>query len=343
MELKNDLLLQVLKGHKVERPPVWLMRQAGRILPEYRKVRESLNGFIELVQTPDLVAEVTVQPVDALGVDAAILFSDILVIPEAMGLPYEMVESRGPYFPRTIENKQDVAQLSSGKPAAENLSYVYEGIERTLNKLDGRVPLIGFAGAPFTLYCYMVEGKGSKTFSKAKKMLYADPQLAHHLLQKITDTIIQYLLLKVEAGVQVVQVFDSWAGVLDSATYDTFCIPYLKQISDALSPVCPVILFPKGAWFSLSALHQIGSAGLGIDWSIDPAYVRSITGAEKVLQGNLDPCILYAQEEVIREKARQLCDSFGRNHIANLGHGVYPDTPLDNVKIFVDEVKKYRY
>lgn len=343
MKVTNDLLLRVLKGEEVERPPVWLMRQAGRILPEYRAVRASLSGFIELVKSPDLVAEVTIQPVDALDVDAAILFSDILVIPEAMGLAYEMVEARGPYFPKTIENKNDIDRLISGKAAADNLSYVYEGITRTLEKLDGRVPLIGFAGAPFTLFCYMVEGKGSKTFSKAKKMIYSQPELTHQLLQKITETVIEYLILKVKAGVHVVQVFDSWAGVLDRDVYDAFCIPYLKQINEALSPYCPVILFPKGAWFSLKSLHEIGSTGLGIDWSIDPEYARNITGPGKVLQGNLDPCILYANEAVIREKASELCQRFGRNHIANLGHGVYPDTPLENVRIFVDEVKKFRY
>lgn len=343
MELQNDLLLRVLKGEKVERPPIWLMRQAGRILPEYRAVRESLSGFIELVQSPDRVAEVTIQPVDALGVDAAILFSDILVIPEAMGLPYEMVEARGPYFPKTIENMAEVDALISSEEAASHLGYVYDGITKTLAALDGRVPLIGFAGAPFTLFCYMVEGKGSKTFSKAKKMLYTRPDLAHKLLQKITDTIISYLKQKVKAGVQVVQVFDSWAGVLDSSTYDQFSIPYLRQINDALSALAPVILFPKGAWFSLQALHEIGSAGLGIDWNIDAAYARSITGPNKVLQGNLDPCVLYAGEATIEEEAHRMCEAFGPHHIANLGHGVYPDTPLENVKTFVNAVKQFRY
>ncbi|HRG66930.1 MAG TPA: uroporphyrinogen decarboxylase family protein, partial [Saprospiraceae bacterium] len=198
MALHNDLLLRVLKGEKVERPPIWLMRQAGRILPEYRAVRERVSGFIELVQSPDLVAEVTLQPVDALGVDAAILFSDILVVPEAMGLPYEMVEARGPFFPKTIENMADVEALISGDNAADKLEYVYAGINKTLLALNNRVPLIGFSGAPFTLFCYMVEGKGSKTFSKAKKMLYTRPDIAHKLLQKITDTIIAYLKQKIK-------------------------------------------------------------------------------------------------------------------------------------------------
>ncbi|HMT00076.1 MAG TPA: uroporphyrinogen decarboxylase [Saprospiraceae bacterium] len=343
MALHNDLLLRVLKGEKVERPPIWLMRQAGRILPEYRAVRERVSGFIELVQSPDLVAEVTLQPVDALGVDAAILFSDILVVPEAMGLPYEMVEARGPFFPKTIENMADVEALISGDNAADKLEYVYEGINKTLLALNNRVPLIGFSGAPFTLFCYMVEGKGSKTFSKAKKMLYTRPDIAHKLLQKITDTIIAYLKQKIKAGVNVVQIFDSWAGVLDSSTYDHFSIPYLRQINEALKESCPVILFPKGAWFSLKALDEIGSSGLGIDWNIDAAYARNITGPTKVLQGNLDPCVLYANEDTISREAIRMCNDFGPCHIANLGHGVYPDTPLDNVKHFVNTVKQFRY
>ncbi|MFM2395036.1 MAG: uroporphyrinogen decarboxylase, partial [Bacteroidota bacterium] len=211
--LKNDILMKVLKGEEVDRPPIWLMRQAGRILPQYRKVRESLPGFIDLVKNPELVAVVTAQPVDELDTDAAILFSDILVIPEAMGLPYEMVESKGPFFPRTIESKSDIENLQYGEDAAANLQYVYKGIDHTKDLLGNKVPLIGFSGAPFTLFCYMVEGKGSKTFSKAKKMLYTQPELSHLLLSKITDTIIAYLLMKVKHGVDAVQIFDSWAGV----------------------------------------------------------------------------------------------------------------------------------
>jgi uroporphyrinogen decarboxylase len=343
MTIKNDILLKVLNGEKVERPPIWLMRQAGRILPQYRAVRESLPGFIDLVKNPDLVAEVTIQPVDELGVDAAIIFSDILVIPEAMGLPYEMVESKGPFFPKTIHMQADVDALLSGHEAASLLDYVYKGVQATIQGLDGRVPLIGFAGAPFTLFCYMVEGKGSKTFSVAKRMMYKNPVLTHHLLQKITDTIIPYLSMKVGAGVNAVQVFDSWAGVLDKQTYNTFCIPYLKQISDALSPKVPVILFPKGAWYSMQELHDIGSVGIGVDWNTDAKFVRSITGANKVLQGNLDPCVLYADTAEIRKSTKSMIDAFGKNYIANLGHGVYPDTPLDNVKYFVEAVKEYRY
>lgn len=340
---KNDVFLRVLKGEATERPPVWLMRQAGRILPQYRAVRESLSGFVELVKSPELVAEVTIQPVDELDVDAAILFSDILVIPEAMGLPYELIEKKGPFFPETIHTEKDVDRLISGEEAASLLTYVYDGIDATKARLQDRLPLIGFAGAPFTLLCYMVEGKGSKTFSQAKKFLYANRELAHRLLQKLTDTIIAYLHKKVDHGVDVVQVFDSWAGSLDKSSYNEFCIPYLKQISDALMPRVPVILFSKGAWFSMKELNEIGSSALGIDWNMDPAFVRQITGGNKVLQGNLDPCILYGSEDFIKEQTAEMMRAFGRNHIVNLGHGVYPDTPLEGVKTFVQTVKAYRY
>lgn len=341
--IENDLMLRTLAGEKTERPPVWLMRQAGRILPQYREVRESLSGFIELVKTPKLVSEVSIQPVDELGVDAAIVFSDILVIPEAMGLPYELIEKKGPFFPETISTRKQVEDLLTGKEAAENLQYVYDGVAETKHNLQNRVPLIGFAGAPFTLLCYMVEGKGSKTFSQAKKFLYAEPDLAHLLLDKITESIIAYLHTKIDAGLDVVQIFDSWAGSLDKATYKSFCIPYLKRISDALMPRVPVILFSKGAWFSMEELHGIGSTALGIDWNTDPHFVRSITGANKVLQGNLDPCVLYADHKLIEKEAIKMIEAFGGHHIVNLGHGVYPDTPLDGVKTFVNTVKSFRY
>src|SRR6056297_763270 len=208
MQLKNDLLIRAARGEKVERTPVWLMRQAGRILPEYRAIRNSLSGFKELVETPERAAEVTIQPVDILDVDAAIIFSDILVIPEAMGLPYEMVEKKGPIFRNTIASKSDLNKIEVSDPS--ELSYVYEAIKLTVKELDGRVPLIGFAGAPFTIFCYMVEGSGSKTFSKARAMLYSDPEFAHKLMQMITDSTIAYLKGQVDAGANLLQIFDSW-------------------------------------------------------------------------------------------------------------------------------------
>lgn len=340
MTYNNDLLLRTLNKETTERPPVWLMRQAGRILPQYRAIRNSLSGFIELVTTPDLVAEVTIQPVDELDVDAAIIFSDILVIPECMGLEYEMVEKKGPYFPETIKSEADIAKLDSGASAAEKLSYVFEGLDKTKAALDNRVPLIGFSGAPFTLLCYMVEGSGSKTFSKAKKLLYQNPTAAHALMQKLTDTIVEYLKLKVKHGADVIQIFDSWAGVLNEDMYRKFSIPYLKQINDAIQALgVPTIVFSKGAYFSLSDIAAIDSHAIGIDWNMSPDFVRDIVGNDRVVQGNLDPCVLYADHKEIEQRTLDMVKAFGGNHIVNLGHGVYPDTPLDGVKAFVNTIK----
>ena len=340
MKLKNDLLIRTALGETVERPPVWLMRQAGRILPQYRALRGKLSGFKELVETPALAAEVTIQPVDELGVDAAIIFSDILVIPEAMGLTYEMVEKRGPLFPKTISNGKDVAQLISGTKAAAELAYVYDAIKLTVKELDGRVPLIGFSGAPWTILAYMVEGSGSKTFSKAKRFLYQHPELAHQLLQKITDTTIAYLQQKVISGVNLVQIFDSWAGILTPELYRTFALPYTKQIATAISTV-PVTVFAKGAWFAFEDIQDIDCDIIGLDWGTHPDFARK--HVDKVLQGNLDPCQLYGHPKEVKAATLQMIQTFGGGHIVNLGHGVYPDTPLDNVRVFVDTVKAVTY
>lgn len=340
--LKNDLLLKVASGEEVSRPPVWLMRQAGRILPQYRALRAKLSGFKELVETPALAAEVTIQPIDELDVDAAIIFSDILVIPEAMGLTYEMVEKRGPFFPNTIQSKKDVAQLITGEAAASQLSYVYEAIRITKKELAGRVPLIGFAGAPWTIFSYMLEGQGSKTFSKARKMLYKEPLLAHALLEKITASTIAYLKAKIEAGVDLVQLFDSWAGILPPAQYREFSVPYIRQICDAITEV-PVTVFAKDAWFALKDLGELNCQTVGLDWHIDPMEARQKIGTKKALQGNLDPCLLYAPSDMIEDQTLKMLQSFGKKHIVNLGHGVYPDTPLDGVKCFVNAVKSYSY
>ncbi len=342
MKIHNDLLLRVARGEKTERPPVWLMRQAGRILPQYRSLRASLSGFKELVETPHLAAEVTLQPVDELGVDAAIIFSDILVIPEAMGLPYEMIEKKGPNFPKTVQSAGDISNLIEGENAADELGYVYKAIEITVRELQGKIPLIGFAGAPWTIFSYMVEGSGSKTFSKAKKLLYKEPALAHELMAKITNTTIQYLKRKIAAGVSVVQVFDSWAGVLSPAQYETFAIPYLKQICEAITEV-PVIVFARGAWFAMDSINQLDCSVVGLDWNTPPEVARQKLGAQRVVQGNLDPCFLYASGEEISTAAIEMIRKFDGHHIVNLGHGVYPDTPLENVKTFVNTVKEFNY
>lgn len=340
--LKNDLLLRTIRKENVERPPVWLMRQAGRILPEYRAVRSSLSGFVELVRTPEKAAEVTVQPVDILGVDAAIIFSDILVVPEAMGLPYELIEKKGPRFPETINSIEDVDKLIAGEEAAVSLEYVYKALEITKELLADRVPLIGFAGAPWTLFAYMVEGQGSKTFSKSKSFLYRNPELSHALLGKLTETIIAYLKMKVRAGADVIQLFDSWAGLLNAPTYREFCLPYIKRIVDSINEV-PVIVFAKGAWFSLDDLLELDADVIGLDWTIDPGRFRNTISQDHTVQGNLDPCILYGSEDLIKQRTHQMIDAFGKYHICNLGHGVYPDTPLNGVKCFIETVKSYRY
>lgn len=338
MTLKNDLLLRAARGEQTERVPVWLMRQAGRMLPEYRAVRARTSGFIELATTPELAAEVTIQPVDLLGVDAAIIFSDILVVPEAMGLPYEMVESRGPVFPKTIRSMADVEALKIAD-AETDLGYVLEAIRIVKRELNGRVPLIGFAGAPFTLLCYMLEGRGSKTFSVAKKALFTEPALAHALLQKITDSTIGYLKAQVANGANLVQVFDSWAGILSPEQYREFSLPYIAQICDAITEV-PVTVFAKGAFFARREMNALNCAVVGLDWNMDIAESRAML-PDKTLQGNLDPCVLYAPFAEIRRQTRRMLEHFGtQRYIANLGHGVYPDTAPDKARCFIEAVKE---
>lgn len=340
MQLKNDLLLRAAKGEPTERTPVWLMRQAGRILPEYRKVRESVSGFIELAQTPELAAEVTIQPVDLLGVDAAIIFSDILVIPEAMGLPYEMVEKRGPWFPTTVQSESDLKKLHVTD--GSELRYVTEAIGITKKALDGRVPLIGFAGAPWTIFCYMIEGHGSKTFSKARKMLYTRPKFSHKLLQMITDSTINYLKAQVSSGAQLLQIFDSWAGILGPKQYTEFSLPYISQICDAVTDV-PKTVFAKGAFFALKEMGELNCETIGLDWNMGIAESRALIGNHKTLQGNLDPAALYGSAEQVKQATIEMMEQFrGSRHIANLGHGVYPDINPEMVRVFIETVKSFR-
>jgi len=340
MLLKNDLILRAARGQQVPRVPVWLMRQAGRILPEYRAVRNSLSGFVELVRTPELAAEVTIQPVDILDVDAAIIFSDILVIPEAMGLPYQLIEKKGPYFPETIKTEKQVNQLKVAN-AESDLHYVMEAIKLVKKELNGRVPLIGFAGAPWTVFSYMIEGSGSKTFSKARRMLYQNPELSHKLLDKITSSTISYLKAQISAGADMVQLFDSWAGILPRAHYLEFSLSYIQKICDAIDQV-PLTVFAKGAEFALEAIGNSSCNTVGLDWQMDIAEARKKVGPDKALQGNLDPCVLYASSKEIEKHTRAMMDQFGaQRYIANLGHGVYPDTSVDAVKCFIETVKNY--
>jgi len=342
MQLKNDLLLRAARGEKTERTPIWLMRQAGRILPEYRAVRARAKNFIDFVENPELAAKVTLQPVNILGVDAAIVFSDILVIPKAMGLPYQMLESKGPWFENTIETEADFTKLRRAVPQ-HDLLYVLETIKMVKSELNGSVPLIGFAGAPFTIFAYMVEGSGSKTFSKAKKLLYQNPVLSHQLLQLITDSTIDYLKAQIEAGADLVQVFDSWAGILSADQYEVFAVPYIKQICDAINEV-PITVFAKGAFFALESIGKIKCDVVGLDWNMDIEQARKDTRHSKTLQGNLDPCVLYADKATIKAETEKMLQRFGpEKHIANLGHGLYPDIEADKVKYFIDVVKNYSH
>jgi len=338
MPLQNDLLLRAARGEYVERTPVWLMRQAGRILKEYREVRAKAGSFINLVTNPELAAEVTIQPVDILGVDAAIIFSDILVIPEAMGLPYEMVESKGPNFPKVVRSMADVDAL--GIAQASDLQYVMDALKITKDKLQNRVPLIGFAGAPFTLLAYMIEGSGSKTFSKAKAYLYQEPELCHALLEKITASTINYLKGQIAAGADLVQIFDSWAGILSPTQYSEFSLKYIQAICTAITEV-PVTVFAKGAYFALPEMNDLSCQTIGLDWNMNAADAR-LTMPSKTLQGNLDPCALFASHDNIIAETKNMIDAFGtQNYIANLGHGLYPDINPENVKTFINTVKTY--
>ena len=340
MSLQNDLLLRALKGEELSRPPVWMMRQAGRYLPDYIKLRNQYDFFTR-VQTPELACAITLQPVDQVGVDAAIIFSDILVIPQAMGMTVTMEEGKGPLLPEVIKNQADVDALHTDNAAAR-LDYVMNALSLTKKELNGRVPLIGFAGAPWTLLCYMVEGKGSKTFDKAKQFCLTQPELAHQLLQKITDITIDYLIAQVAAGADTVQVFDSWSGMLSPADFKRFAQPYLMQISDAVSRHAPVILFPKGSWYAMQDISKSSASGIGIDWTVTPQLARELTGNNITIQGNFDPSHLLAPIPQIKKEVKEMIDAFGTTrYIANLGHGIMPNIPVDHAKAFVDAVKEY--
>jgi uroporphyrinogen decarboxylase len=339
--LTNDLLLRALRGEPVDRPPVWMMRQAGRYLPDYIRLREKYDFFTR-VQTPELATEITLQPVDQVGVDAAIIFSDILVIPQAMGLEVQMEEGKGPSLPKTIKSQSDIDALRT-HDVGDSLHYMMEALSLTKQALNGRVPLIGFAGAPWTILCYMVEGKGSKTWEKAKQFAYTHPQLAHALLEKITHITIAYLKAQAVAGADTLQVFDSWSGALSPDDFKTYAQPYLLAIAEALQGIAPVILFPKGSWYALEDLSRSPAAGLGIDWCVTPQVARQMTGNRVTLQGNFDPARLLAPVPQIRQWVNQMIDGFGtRRYIANLGHGITPNVPVAHARAFVEAVKEYK-
>jgi uroporphyrinogen decarboxylase len=340
-KIKNDLFLRALKGETVERPPIWMMRQAGRFLPEFRALREKYDFFTRC-RTPELASEITVQPYRRFGMDAAIIFSDILVIPQAMNIPFEMKPNVGPWLENPIRSQKDVDAVIVPE-IEETLGYVMDAIKLTKEKLNNEVPLIGFAGSPWTILCYCVQGQGSKTFDKAKEFCFTQPVAAHMLLQKITDTTIAYLKEKVKAGVNAVQIFDSWGGMLSPVDYQEFSWKYISQIVEALKEDAPVIAFGKGCWFALEEMAKSNVSALGVDWTITPQNARKLTGNKVTLQGNLDPARLLSPPKEIKKLVTKMIDDFGKDkYIVNLGHGILPYTPLENAQALIDAVKEYK-
>ncbi len=339
--IKNDLFLRALNNETVERPPVWMMRQAGRYLPEFMALRKKYDFFTRC-KTPELASEITVQPIRIVKPDAAILFSDILVIPQAMGIDVELEDGIGPVLPNPIRSMNDVAQTRI-PDITESLGYVMDAIDMTKEKLNNEVPLIGFAGSPWTIFCYAVEGKGSKNFDKAKAFCFSQPKAAHELLQKITDTTILYLKEKVKHGVNAIQIFDSWGGMLSPADYKEFSWQYINQIVEALASETKVIVFGKGCWFALGDMAKSKAAALGVDWTCSPQNARYLTGGNITLQGNFDPSRLLSPIPTIKRMVHEMIDAFGKdNYIVNLGHGILPNIPVDHAKAFIDAVKEYK-
>lgn len=339
--IKNDLLLKALKGESVERPPVWMMRQAGRYLPDFMKIKEKYDFFTRC-RTPELATEITVMPVNQIGVDAAILFCDILVVPQAMGIEVEMKPGVGPWLPNPVRTPEQVNDIVV-PDVYEELNYVYEAIKMTKEELNDEVPLIGFAGSPWTIMCYLVQGQGSKNFDKAKEFCFKQPMAAHILLQKITDTTIAYLKGKVKAGVDAVQLFDSWGGMLSPTDYQEFSWKYMQQIIDALKDEIPVIAFGKGCWFALKEMSESGASALGVDWTCSARNARYLSGGEITLQGNFDPSRLFTPPREIKKMVHEMIDEFGKDrYIVNLGHGILPNISVANAQAFVDAVKEWQ-
>ncbi len=340
-KLKNDLFLRACRRQPVNRTPVWIMRQAGRYLPEYRAVRAKYD-FLTMCKTPEVAAEVTIQPIDILGVDAAILFSDILVIPEAMGMELEMHEGKGPIFFNPIRSEDDFNKLIEFDPH-DKLKYVLDAVLITKKELNGRVPLIGFSGSPWTLLCYMVEGKGSKDFAVVKKLIYTQPDLAHKILEKLSNVIAEYLSAKIEFGCNAVQIFDTWGGILSQQDFLEFDLPYIQRIIQSLKKQNePVIVFSKGVHHNLDKIIEAGADVIGLDWTMNIGDVRKYSQSKVALQGNLDPTVLFANEEKIRIEVKQILSSFGygSGHIFNLGHGILPNVNPENAKALVRIVKE---
>jgi uroporphyrinogen decarboxylase len=342
--LKNDCLLRALLRQPVDVTPVWIMRQAGRYLPEYRATRERAGSFMKLCTTPELACQVTLQPIDRYRLDAAILFSDILVIPHAMGLGLTVNEGVGPRFERPVRTAAEVDMLGIPDPATD-LRYVIDAVRLIRRELDGRVPLIGFAGSPWTMATYAVEGGGSKEFHCIKALLYQDPKVLHKLLEKLARAVIEYLNAQIGAGAQAVMVFDTWGGALSTPAYLEFSLRYLQQIVEGLIKEneerrVPVILFTKGGGLWLEALAETGCDALGLDWTVSIGEARRRVGDRVALQGNMDPAVLLAPPERIREEVSSILESFGPHpgHVFNLGHGITPDVDPDHVRVLIDAV-----
>ncbi len=341
--LKNDLLLRALRRQPTERTPVWAMRQAGRYLPEYRSVRAKAGSFMDMATNPELACEVTIQPLRRFDLDAAIIFSDILTIPDAMGLGLHFVAGEGPKFEKRIDTPADIAVLPVPDPA-DSLRYVMDAVSLTARTLAGAVPLLGFAGSPWTLATYMIEGGSSKTFSRAKAFLLNEPEAAHQLLDKLTRATVDYLAAQIASGADAVQVFDSWGGVLSPDMYRKFSLPYLEKIVRGLQHAghgdTPVILFSKGAHFALADMADTGAHALGVDWTTDLSEARRLTMDKVALQGNLDPCVLYAADDVIRREVQRVLNAYGDapGHVFNLGHGMHPDMQPEKLAVMVDAV-----
>ncbi|MDX8393642.1 MAG: uroporphyrinogen decarboxylase [Mariprofundales bacterium] len=349
-ELKNDLFLRACMRKPVERTPVWMMRQAGRYLPEYRAVRQQAGGFLTLCKTPELACEVTLQPVDIIGVDAAIMFCDILVIPEAMGMPLRFAVGEGPVFDNPLRTQADIDALIDPDPEVE-LAYVMDAIRLIRQELGGRVPLIGFAGSPWTLATYMIQGRGSKQFEQAKRLAFNNPKTMHKLLARIADNVAKYLTAQIHAGAQAVQIFDTWGGLLGKQDYQDFSLQYMQRIIEQLPRQhegrdVPIIVFTKGGMLWLEMIADCGCDVISLDWTIDIGEARKRVGHKVALQGNMDPCKLYADPEHIQAEVRRILASYGDNHTAgghvfNLGHGITPDVPVEHAKAFIAAVQEY--
>ncbi|XP_030630028.1 uroporphyrinogen decarboxylase [Chanos chanos] len=345
-ELKNDTFLRAARGEEIEHVPVWCMRQAGRYLPEFRESRAG-KDFFETCRSPEACCELTLQPLRRYPFDAAIIFSDILVVPQALGMEVQMVPGKGPTFPEPLKEPEDLQRLRPAVDVSAELGYVFRAITLTRHKLEGKVPLIGFTGAPWTLMAYMIDGGGSNTYSKAKRWLYRYPEASHKLLKRLTDVIVDYLIGQVAAGAQALQVFDSHAGCLGPVQFKEFSLTYLRDIArrvkdklkDSGLDNVPMIVFAKDGHYALEDLSESHYEVVGLDWTIDPRSSRERTGGKVTLQGNMDPCALYASKEDISETVKKMLEGFGtRGYIANLGHGLYPDMDPENVGAFVNAV-----